>query len=300
MLKGIHFLLTYACTSECDHCFLYCSPQAKGTFTLDQIRKVFAQIEKISSVKEVYFEGGEPFLFYPLMVEGVKMAHNQNLNVGLVSNSYWATDPEDAVLWLEPFTRFKLHDLSLSDDLFHHDDKVDNPAKKAYMAACKLNIPVSSICIDEPFVKAAPGEGQQKGEAVIGGGAMFKGRAVEKLTAGLPTRHWREFTSCPHEELEKPSRVHIDAYGNVHMCQGLSMGNMWQTPLAELVENYDAYRHPICSPLLKGGPAQLVREYNITHEEAYVDECHLCYLVRLALLDKFPQFLAPRQVYGLE
>ena len=33
MLTGIHFLLTYSCTSECDHCFLYCSPNAKGTFT---------------------------------------------------------------------------------------------------------------------------------------------------------------------------------------------------------------------------------------------------------------------------
>ncbi len=40
MLTGIHFLLTYQCNFECDHCFLYCAPHAKGTFTLDQLRKV--------------------------------------------------------------------------------------------------------------------------------------------------------------------------------------------------------------------------------------------------------------------
>jgi len=32
----------------------------------------------------------------------------------------------------------------------------------------------------------------------------------------------------------------------------------------------------------------------------YVDACRFCYLVRLALIDKFSQYLAPRQVYGLE
>ncbi len=34
-------------------------------------------------------------------------------------------------------------------------------------------------------------------------------------------------------------------------------------------------------------------------EDGYVDACHLCYLTRLALLDKFPEVLAPRQCYGL-
>ena len=47
MLKAIHFLLTYMCNSECDHCFLYSDPRAKGTFTLKQIRKALDEISKI-------------------------------------------------------------------------------------------------------------------------------------------------------------------------------------------------------------------------------------------------------------
>jgi len=31
-----------------------------------------------------------------------------------------------------------------------------------------------------------------------------------------------------------------------------------------------------------------------------VDACHLCYRTRQALLERFPEYLAPRQVYGLE
>ncbi|MCK4266476.1 MAG: hypothetical protein KAX31_04285, partial [Thermoplasmata archaeon] len=105
---------------------------------------------------------------------------------------------------------------------------------------------------------------------------------------------------CPYEDLKEPRRVHIDPYGYVHVCQGLIMGNMWDTPLSKLVQNYDAHSHPICGPLVRGGPALLAREYNVEHDDKYADACHFCYSVRLSLLDRFPGYLAPRQVYGLE
>jgi hypothetical protein len=105
-------------------------------------------------------------------------------------------------------------------------------------------------------------------------------------------------TSCPHEELEHPKRVHVDSFGNVHICQGLSMGNMWEIPFSEMVKGYRAQDHPICRPLVEGGPAALAKEYGVAHEDSYVDECHFCYRVRQALIDRFPGHLAPRQVYG--
>ena len=137
-------------------------------------------------------------------------------------------------------------------------------------------------------------------EPFVGGSAMLRGRAVEKLTKDLPTRWWQDFTECPCEDLRNPKRVHLDPYGNVSLCQGLSMGNMWPTPLSELVKNFDCASHPICKPLVEGGPALLAREYGEKHDDRYVDACHFCYSLRLALLDRFPQYLAPRQVYGLE
>ena len=68
----------------------------------------------------------------------------------------------------------------------------------------------------------------------------------------------------------------------------------------ELVENYDPDSHPICGPLLKGGPALLAKKYGVKHDDKYITACHFCYLMRLTLIDRFPQYLAPRQVYGLE
>jgi hypothetical protein len=84
------------------------------------------------------------------------------------------------------------------------------------------------------------------------------------------------------------------------VCQGLSMGNMWQRPLSTLALGYEADSHPVCGPLKEGGPALLARQYDADIEGEFVDECHFCYLTRRALVDRFPEYLAPRQVYGLE
>ena len=300
MLTDVHILLTYRCNLECDHCFLHSGPNAEGTFTLPQIRDALDQARAIGTVDWIYFEGGEPFLFYPSMIEGIKLARDKGFRVGIVTNAYGAVSDDDALVWLRPLAELDVNYLSISDDSFHYGEGQESPALRALTVARDLGIPTSPICIKKPFVEAIPGEGQDKGKPVIGGGALFKGRAVEKLTQGLPRRPWRELTTCPHEELKTPSRVHIDPYGHVQVCQGVSIGNMWQRPLSMLVAEYKADLHPICGPLVKGGPALLAKEYKVDHEEEYVDECHFCYLVRRALVDRFPEHLAPRQVYGLE
>lgn len=300
MLTGIHILMTYKCNLECDHCFLYSGPSAQGTMTLPQIRLVLDEACKIGSVEWIYFEGGEPFLYYPSLIEGIRLARDMGFKVGIVTNAYGAVSEEDADIWFRPLSDLGVAYLSISNDSFHYGEG-ENPAKRGLAAARKLGIPTASICIEKPFVESMPGEGQDKGAPVIGGGAMFKGRAVEKLIAGLPRRPGHGLITCPHEELETPSRVHVDCYGHVHLCQGLSMGNMWQRPLSKIVKEYQAGSHPISGLLAKGGPYLLARQYHVNPEEGgYVDECHFCFLVRRALIDRFPESLAPRQVYGLE
>ena len=118
------------------------------------------------------------------------------------------------------------------------------------------------------------------------------------LTAGLPRRSPESLVECPHEKLEHPTRVHVDPHGQVQLCQGVSIGNVWRTPLASILDEYDPSAHPICGPLLRGGPAALAGEHDLTLASGYVDECHMCFETRRALLDRFPTELAPAQVYG--
>ena len=300
MLTGIHILLSYKCIYQCDHCFVYSSPNSKGTFTLEQIYKVLDEASKISTIRWIYFEGGEPFLYYPIMIEGIKIAKIRGFRVGVVTNGYFATTEADAERWLIPLRKMKISDLSISDDSFHSNGTDENPAKTAIAAAKKLGMRVSSISVGEPNVETSSNTVQKKGKPVIGGDVMFRGRAADKLVSGLPLTPTEEFNDCPHEDFKNPERVHVDSYGNVHLCQGLSMGNMWETPLSVLVKNYNYASHPICRYLTEGGPALLAKEYEIKHEGKFVDACHFCYILRKALLDNFPQYLAPKQVYGIE
>ncbi len=295
-MTGLHVLLTYTCTSECDHCFLWCSPRAGGTFTLAQLEHLLDQAQATGTIHSVYFEGGEPTLFYPLLLAGVRAARERGFGVGVVTNGYFAVSEDDALLWLAPLRELRIVDLSISDDELHSTAPV-RPSERALAAARRLGMPVSSICLrtaDSLELRA------RRGQPVVGGTVLFRGRAAETLTRDLPRRPWHTFTECPHEDLVAPDRVHVDAFGNLQLCQGLSAGNCWRTPLAEWQTRYVAEEHPICGPLVRGGPAELSRTFGVPHEEGYVDACHLCYVTRKALLERFPQELAPRQAYGLD
>jgi hypothetical protein len=230
------------------------------------------------------------------MLKGLQLAKAMGFKTGLVTNNYWATTIKDAKLWLKPIIESGIDDLSLSDDLFHSDDTEKNSAKIAAEAAQELGFSVNSICIEKPSIQTPSDD---KGVPVVGGGALFKGRAVEKLTNGLPTKSVDNFVECKHEELVKPMRVHIDNFGNVQVCQGISIGNMWQKPLSQIIKEYDAASHPICGPLSTGGPIKLAQNNNIKLDDKYIDECHYCYMVRKELINRFPEYLTPLQVYGI-
>jgi hypothetical protein len=268
--------------------------------TLEQIRTILEESEKLGTVREAYFEGGEPFLFYPVMLEGIRLARQRGFKAGIVSNGYWATCLEDAKLWLKPLSELDISDLSVSDDELHYGDSRESPAQSALLAAGELGMPTYPICKRRPEARENPDSGRGKGTPEISGGIKLRGRAVDSFAAGQPTRKREEFNECPYEDLVDLKRVHIDSYGTVQVCQGISIGNCWRTRLSELVRGYDAQSHPICGPLVRGGPVRLVDEHGLDLEAEYVDECHLCYVARKALLDRFPEYLAPRQVYGPE
>jgi MoaA/NifB/PqqE/SkfB family radical SAM enzyme len=295
-LSGLHLLWTYQCTYECDHCFAWGSPWQTGTMTLKQLAYVLDQADELGTVEWIYFEGGEPFLYYGTLVRAVEMAVERGFRVGLVTNAYWATDEHDAVQYLRPFKGL-VRDLTISSDLFHSDETVSAQARAASAAADRLGIPAGVITICQPeAVGAKAAEGQiPTGDS----GVMYKGRAVETLSSRAVKRSWEGLTECPHEDLRDPGRVHIDPLGNLHICQGLVIGNIFQTPLNKICRGYDPENHPIVGPLLKGGPAELARRYSVAHEEVYADACHLCYEVRRSLREHFPEILTPDQMYGV-
>lgn len=299
MITQIHFLLTYMCTLACEHCFVCSSPSAEGTFSPGQIAAVLDQTDTLGTVDTVYFEGGEPFLFYPVLLDGIRQARERGYAVGIVTNGYFATSAENARFFIRPLKDLGIADFSVSDDIFHYENRQENAARRAFAAAKDAGLPAEVLALDPggsgPDVQGSPREGK-KG-TITGGGIMFRGRAAARLSRYADERDWRQFTTCPYEDLKNPSRLHVDEYGNLQICQGISIGNIWKRPLAELVRDYSPASHPICGPLVDGGPAQLARDLGYAPPHGVADACHLCWLARKSCRAEHSGILEPAQVY---
>ena len=297
-LKGLHILLTYSCNYECDHCFVWGSPWQSGTFTMAQLNDVLGQAVESRGIEQIYFEGGEPFLYYPILVEAVSRAKELGFWTGIVTNGYWATGVEDAWTWLRPLAKVGLDALEVSDDIFHGQENEEGNELASLAAAGELFLDASTIAI-EPAGEARAPDQAVPGQPLVGGDVMYRGRAAEKLSTGLPGQRWTAFDRCPYENLADPGRIHLDPLGNLHVCQGIVIGNLFERPLKEILAEYDPATHPVVGPLLNGGPANLVNYHSLTLESEFIDACHLCYSARVALRSSLAAELGPDQMYGV-
>lgn len=304
-LTGLHLLLTYQCNLECDHCFVWGGAGSGGAMTLEKLRRILLQARDLGTVEWIWFEGGEPFLFYPVLLEGARLAGDLGFNAGIVTNAYWATSYDDAIEWLRPFAGL-VQDISISSDLFHGSEIPSRGVEDACAAAGRLGIPRDLITIARPEDAAgSPGsaagrEGGTVGQLPAGESpVMFRGRAARKLASRAPQWPCETFDSCPHEDLREPGRVHVDPMGHVHICQGISIGNLFAVTLKEICDGYDPAKHPVTGPLVDGGPLELAHRHGIEHDRTYADACHMCYEVRCALRERLPDILAPDRMYGV-
>ena len=294
-MSGLHLLLTYECNYECDHCFVWGGPSQSGTMTAETVEHILAAAEASGSIKWIYFEGGEAFLYYDTLRSGVSKARERGFDVGIVTNAYWATTDDAAIEWLQPFAG-AIDDLSISSDAYHGSNEGVNHPQIARRAAKQLGIPVDFISVAQPEAAHVPGAGGKlpAGESAV----LYRGRAAQILASRVQGEPWVRFDECPWENLRGPERVHVDPFGNLHICQGISIGNLLERPLADIMAGYDPDEHPIVSALLADGPAELIRRYDLSHQDRYADHCHLCYSARCALRQRFPDVLTPDQMYG--
>ena len=117
-ISGIHLLLTYKCSFACDHCFVYACPDAKGVMRISDVREILSEAQKAGNLEMMFFEGGEPFLYYQTMLWGLRAAKERGFKRGIVTNAYWATSVEDAKEWLGPVSEVGVSALSISDDAY--------------------------------------------------------------------------------------------------------------------------------------------------------------------------------------
>lgn len=278
-LTGIHFLITYGCSAECDHCFIWGTPRRSSAMSVEQVDSFLDQVQAVGTVTGVCAEGGESFTRYDVVVHFLRAATARGLTASALTNASWVESRAQAQERIAELMAAGLTNLGVSTDQWH-----------------RRSVPVERV--DTLLeVCAQAGLAASRMETTLEG-VMFRGRAAERLAAQMPTKAAQELTACPHEKLDAPGRVHLDCYGMLHLCQGLSLG---REAISEAIAAYDAHSHPIARHILSGGPyalAQFAAKFGFEIGPGYVDACHLCYRAREFLRPHFPELLGPDEMYG--
>ena len=311
-LEGIHFLVTYRCTYACDHCFVWGSPDAEGTMTLAQLTSVIDQAAELG-VTDVYFEGGEPTLAYPVVLAAAQRARERGLDVGIVSNCFWATSVADARVWLAPFAELGVADLSLSSYAYFVEDANEEHLRNAVLAAQELGIRASVLEVGAPADIGVPGA--CSGDV---GEIMHKGRAAVELAPAQAPRG-RPRRSSPAPTRTSATRAGLTS-ARTASCRSARASapatcspeatarrrpSTWprRSPAACGASSTPTIRsaRPVVREILAGGPWALAQAAGHTMARShYADECHLCYEVRAALRasGRHPEVVAPGQCYA--
>jgi len=271
-----------------------------GKLTPTQVTHLIEQTSTIKTIEWVYFEGGEPFLVYPLLLSSVKRAKRLGFKVGIISNGYFGRSEEAAMRYLKPLIALGLDRIYISSDQFHYKNTVNSPARKVIEASIKLGLPTTRIRIGEP--QSSEQDPILKNDLFLDETRplIMVGRAAEKIQLNPSNNDWRSFTICPFKDLEDPESIYIDPFGNAQFCQGITLGNVWSSPIHDLMDQIDIASHPIYGPIRLNGPKGLVEEYNLAPLDEYQDACHLCYATRRQLVNRFPEYLSPPQVYNIQ
>jgi len=279
-LTGIHFLITYGCSAECDHCFIWGSrKEGRGSMTADQVDYLLDQVVAMKTVTSVCAEGGESFTQYDVVMHFLRRAKALGLSASALTNASWVESREQAAARIAELVDAGLSSLGISTDEWH----------RQFVPVEKVET-LLQVC-EAASLSASRMEGTIEG-------VMFRGRAAEKLAPQRNTQPPEKLSVCPYEKLGAPARVHLDCYGRLHLCQGLNVGAGGP---AEAVAAFDPATHPIVKLLLNGGPYALAcfaAERGFQMTAGYVDACHLCYRAREFLRPCFPELLGPEEMYG--
>jgi len=265
---------------------------------LSQVSHFLNDGQKLFSLEWVYFGGGEPFTQYPLLLKAVQRARKLGYRVGVETNGYFARTEEAALRLLRPLASLGIEDLRVSNDPLHYQKPATSPAIRALTAAGELGIPTTLVQINLPGqVDMMPSVGENA-DRVERPRFMYTGRAAESFTENEPRMYVVDLVSCPRGDLAAPDKVYVDAYGYVQICPGIAIGNACQEPINEIITNYDLESHPVLSKLHNSGPIGLIQCSDLHPEEKFIDPCHYCYTARKRMIDRFPEQLGPRHVYG--
>jgi len=102
---------------------------------------VIDQAADVSGIKYIGFSGGEPFLHYDLLKEGLIHARAKGFATSVATNGFWGVWPDDVLI--DRLKALPIDQLFLSSDYYHRQYVPDEHIGRAVSAARALNIGIT-------------------------------------------------------------------------------------------------------------------------------------------------------------
>lgn len=317
-ISGITWITTYNCNFNCDHCFF--ETQGNNKYMEPElIERALSGFKYSDKMFWQHLSGGEIFLQPDTLFSIIeKIQQHFKGNIGLSTNGYWATSKEKTETLLQKLQQHGINGLAVSADYYHTPFMNKQSVQNLLTALTTSNMKVHSYLmgarLDERVAYST--KVNTKAEELANELKPFadfplapttvrsigKGSRINQPKENpLPTGYCTELCTCLGTRTPfNPAMVWIDPYGNVMICYGIIIGNLYKQSLNEIIENYHPEQNPILKALSDMGPQSLhnlATEHMVALPEKYFDECDLCYTTRKALRKIYPAVLGPDECY---
>jgi len=316
-LTGITFITTYNCNAHCEHCFF----DTKGEnvyMNPELIDLVYKDLANSNTMFWNHFSGGEVLLHKSTFIEIIKKTRSYfKGDIGISTNAFWANNINRAEAVVSELISAGVSGIAISCDYFHEKFIPKENAKNAVRAITNLGL--KTHCY---IMGARCNSGVYNAEQInlvsqnlaidvrensqmplaptiirsIGKGSQINIPKSSKVPQGMCS----DLSECLGKRGPfNPAMVWVDAYGNVMLCYGIVIGNVYNTPFIDIINNYSLENSEITKCISVGGPKELlklVNKNNISMELKFYDECDVCFNARKVLQPYYSE-LHPRECY---
>lgn len=290
-------ITNYKCSSKCRHCSYCSSPQWPDDYmTPTMADEVFSILRRLGC-HSVHIGGGEPLLKPDRILDVLKMAEKNNIDIEYIeTNASWYRNEATTKTVLRELKDHGVHTLLISIDPYHNEYIPFWKVKALIKACSKVRMNVfpwlmefwdDIDAMDDRKPHSLDEYALVYGEDYLAQlpnryGLGLKGRALKTYKPMMGKQSFQRILeeSRPCRLLAGVYHFHVDLYGNFipQSCPGFAI------PLKELQYGADSDKYRIFHSLESVGIAGFadlaIKEYGYKPKAEYAGRCDLCYDMR--------------------
>lgn len=320
ILTGITWLTTYNCNLNCRHCF-FDSQGTEKYMDPELVDLVLKDFKHGDIMFWQHLSGGEIFLNETRLFDILSRIRKYfKKSVGISTNAYWADTDDKAEEISRKLKKLGVTGIAVSSDEYHQEFLSPEYPRRLINALVKEKLSIHSYVMGAVLQKDIEGYEQtnqayHRLAASARNGlkiplAPTKVRSIGKGSAinvpkkdNIPSGYCTDLSECLGTRSPfNPAMVWIDPYGNVMVCYGIIIGNVYRQSFNDIIAGYSENHNIITKIIAHNGPKglyELALEKGYKFDNGFYDECDLCYQSRSILQKDFPEILGPGECYPL-